>query len=944
MKKEILLFLFWIFALNWLFISGMERFDGFSKHGSPFKFENISLFFIENKGQVSEEVFYYAKGGSYTVWLTKNALLFDMVKGEERMSKGNGVIPSFSRSIIRMKFLKTEENFRIDGKERLNYKVNYYNGNKRRGRVENIPVTRAVEYRNLYKNIDMKIYGLGNQIKYDFVVNHGGNPEDILFEFEGAERIRIDDEGNIIADTNSGSITFKTPFAYQEGGREVAIKFKKISKKKFGFETGNYDRGKTLIIDPPVIIFSTYIGGKNDDFGYSVTMDSSGFLYITGSTFSTDFPIANSYQGANAGSPDIFITKISPDGGSLIYSTYLGGSKDDIGYSIAVDSEGYAYITGQTRSGDFPLINAYQGYNSGSWDSFLTKLSPEGSIIYSTYIGGSRDDLAYSIRVDSSGNAYIAGTTNSLNFPVRKAFQNSIASSWDIFVTKISPDGGSLIYSTYLGGSKDDIGYSIAVDSEGYAYITGRTSSGDFPLKNAYQGSNAGLWDVFLTKLSADGSFLIYSTYLGGSFYDYGYSVAVDLSGSAYVTGRTYSEDFPLKNPFRQKNSGSWDVFVTKFSKEGNSLVYSTYIGGTDDDFGYSIVVDSYNYAYITGITASEDFPVLNPYQEKNGGSWDAFLTKLSPDGSFLIYSTYIGGQKYEYGNSLTIDSSGFVYITGWTASSDFPVQNPLQSSNAGSCDVFLAKIFGQEEIDLSVEKSVDNLFPSLGDFVTFTVTVKNNGPFLAKLIRIEERLPDGLDYSSHITSNGIYNPSTGIWDIKNLAKDEASTLSLTVRVSKLGYIKNTASLISSDPPDLNNSNNNASASITQENPDFSDSTSNYQKADRIVARRGDVINFYIYYKNKGGEATGVVVTETVDKHLEIVEIGGEGELSDNKITWKIGNVAKGSSGNLSFRAIVKDGAPVGIKIINTAVIDCEQTEPFDLNKVIITVLHGIGR
>ena len=365
------------------------------------------------------------------------------------------------------------------------------------------------------------------------------------------------------------------------------------------------------------------------------------------------------------------------------YSTYLGGSAHDEGLAIDVDALGNAYVTGFTRFSDFPTQNPFQSsYGGGTQDAFVTKLSSNGTLTYSTYLGGSNFDEGYDIAADSSGNAYVAGFTDSSDFPTQNPYDDSLGGTRDAFVTKLNVSGNMLVYSTYLGGSSGDACLGIDVDSSGNAYVTGATNSSDFPTLSPYQGIySGGQSDTFVTKLSSSGNTLIYSTYLGGSGFDESYGITVDGSGNAYVTGFTYSSDFPTLSPFQSIHNGGREVFVTKLSSGGNTLIYSTYLGGSGNDVGTSITVDINGEVYVVGATNSPDFPTQNPYQGSySGGTWDAFVTKLSSGGNTLIYSTYLGGSSDDSGYDIALDSAGNVYLTGYTYSSDFPTQNPYQS------------------------------------------------------------------------------------------------------------------------------------------------------------------------------------------------------------------------------------------------------------------------
>ena len=346
--------------------------------------------------------------------------------------------------------------------------------------------------------------------------------------------------------------------------------------------------------------------------------------------------------------------------------------------------------------------------------------------MYSTYLGGSAFDTTEAIAIDGSGNAYVTGFTRSTNFPTQNPYQGTHAGgTYDAFITKLSPSGSALSYSTFLGGSEWDRGYGLAVDGSGNAYVTGYTWSTNFPTQNPYQGTHAGgTYDAFISKFSSSGSALSYSTYLGGSGYDYGYAIAVDLAGNAYVTGYTESSNFPVQNAFQGTlgGGGYCDAFISKFSSSGSALSYSTFLGGSGEDRGYGIAVDASGNAYVTGHTTSINFPTQNPYQGTHAeGTYDAFITKLSSSGSALSYSTYLGGSHWDKGWGIAIDGSGNAYVTGETSSSDFPTQNPYQETIAGSRDAFVAKFFsdGSLTVTTTVVSSISSSSATSGGIVT---------------------------------------------------------------------------------------------------------------------------------------------------------------------------------------------------------------------------------
>jgi hypothetical protein len=390
------------------------------------------------------------------------------------------------------------------------------------------------------------------------------------------------------------------------------------------------------------LVYSTYLGGSGDDYGSGIAVDSAGNAYVSGTTFSTDFPTKNPFQPANAGFANVFLTKINPAGSALVYSTYLGGSGGDEGFSIAVDGAGNAYLTGLTLSDDFPTMNPLQPARGGDSDAFVTKINPAGSaLVYSTYLGGGQDEYGFGVAADTAGNAYVTGQTFSINFPTMNPLQPLYGGGdGNAFVTKINATGSALVYSTFLGGSDRDLGNGIAIDTAGNAYVTGEAHSFDFPTTpgafrtvcNGGSGDCASNGDAFVAKINTTGSPLVYSTFLGGSGGDNGYGIAVDSAGNAYVAGGTDSADFPVTPGAFQtvcdvSGNGCGSAFVTQLNTTGSALVYSTYLG--DSDVSLGIAVDSECHAYVTGFTQSTAFPTKRPFQAANAGGSDAFVTKF---------------------------------------------------------------------------------------------------------------------------------------------------------------------------------------------------------------------------------------------------------------------------------------------------------------------------
>ena len=707
-----------------------------SKNAAAAAFGKLPLSFEANQGQTDKQVKFVSRGSGYALFLTSTEAVLSLKTESGRHAKKDSVLPIArtqkplvqKSAVLRMRLERANSNAKVSGIDELAGKSNYFIGNDAAKWRSNIPTFGRVKYQQVYSGVDLVYYGNQRELEYDFVLAPGADPRQIELSFDGARRLRLDADGDLIVSIAGGEVIEPKPVIYQDiGGRRqrVAGGYALRNGRTVGFKLAGYDVRRSLTIDPSVV-YSTYLGGNATDVGYGIALDSSANAYVTGYTQSSNFPTtAGAFQTTLGGSDDAFISKLNSSGSMLVYSTYLGGNKVNVGYGIAVDSSGNAYVTGQTASSDFPTTaGAFQttfGRNGESpvATAFVSKLNSSGSaLIYSTYLGGSYQDGGHGIALDSSGNAYVTGYTYSSNFPTTSsnfpatvgAFQAAIGAD-DVgtgFVSKLDSRGSMLVYSTYLGGSTSDSGNGIAVDSSGNAYVIGATSSSDFPTTaGAFQttllaseyGSNA-----FISKLNSVGSTLVYSTYLGGSTSDYGYGIAVDSSGNAYVTGATYSSDFPTTAGAFQTTSGSanGNAFVSKLNSSGSALVYSSYLGGNASnngngfgDYGSGIALDSSGNAYVTGQTTSSDFPTtMGAFQTTKPGILNAFVSKLNSRGSMLVYSTYLGGSTEDYGHGIAVDSSGNAYVAGSTTSSNFPTTaGAFQTTLAGTENAFVSKI-----------------------------------------------------------------------------------------------------------------------------------------------------------------------------------------------------------------------------------------------------------
>jgi len=809
----------------------------------------LPVSFQLNRGQSDPEVKFLTQASGYNLLLTPSATVMVLKPSAESYVEKNLQPTGFTSeksfrsaagkqtpaAVVQLKLIGVNENSQIIGLEELPGKVNYFVGNAPDKWRTDIPTYAKVKYLDVYPGIDMIYSGNERQLEWDFIVHPGANPDLISLDFAGNEQLLLDDHGNLLLTAGSEQIRISKPVVYQEAAHQRNTVFCSYicNDHQVGFQLGDYDPSKPLIIDP-IIEYSTYLGGSDEDKGYGITSDAAGNVYVTGYTtsstaFPPGFPVLDPYQADNASVaiPDAFITKITATG-ALVYSTYLGGTGADTGWSIAIDAAGNAYVTGSTSSTDFPTANPIQGINNSNgagFDVFVTKLNAAGNaLIYSTYLGGTQDDGGYGIAVDQAGNAYVTGYTQSSSlfppgFPTQNPIQpdnNSVFPLNDAFVTKINADG-SLGYSTYLGGSNNDIGNAITVDSAGNAYVTGSTMSAPpngFPITlGSFQPVFGGNIDAFVTKLNADGS-LGYSSYLGGGNLDEGRSITVNSAGNAYVTGNTSSIDFPTINPLQPNNNGgSSDAFVTRISADGSSLVYSTYLGGADQDIGYGITVDSNGYIYVTGSTFSSGansppgFPTKNPLQADNNGLNDAFITKITPDGSGFIYSTYLGGKSFDEGNSIAADSDGNTYVTGFTFSSwtpsppgpppgppGFPVENPIQANTNGPWDVFVLRLAPVATLTITKTGSPNPL--PLGQNLTYQITITNNGPDPVTNLTLIDTLPPDVDFISASTGCGqIAGIVTCI--LGTLAPDSSVTVTIVVKPNNAGTITNTATATS---------------------------------------------------------------------------------------------------------------------------------------------------
>ena len=671
-------------------------------------------YFTKNQGQLdNDDVYFTYSTSDMSFRFCKSSVLIKLSKTlDDNTTKS---------TTIKITFENSNKVIPI-GKEELNHKSNYFIGNDSSKWKSNIPNYEKIIFKNLYNGIDLVYYFNEKGIKYDWIVKPYANPNDIVECFEDIDSLKIDSNGELIIHTGLGELREGKPYSYQGiNGNifKVDVSYRISKNKKVSFMIGNYDFKNMLIIDP--LIYSTYIGYKEENEGYGIAVDSEKNAYITGYTTSSDFPTSHNcfddtYNGIYR-LGDVFLFKLNNEGSNLLYSTYIGGTGRDYGYSIALDSENNAYITGHTTSSDFPTtLDCYDDSYNGDGDVFVTKMNPNGTLLkYSTYVGGTEDDdYGWDIALDSENNTYITGYTKSSNFPMTLGcLDESFNGGWDVFVFKLNPNGSSLIYSTYVGGNYTDDGKSITLDSENNAYITGSTSSSNFPTTpSCYDNSfNGGDTDIFVFKLNSNGTSLLYSTYFGGSDKEYGYGIVVDSLNNSYISGYTFSEDIPTTfGVYDETFNGKIDVLIFKLNEEGSDLLFSSYIGGTKSEHCKNIEIDLKNNLYVTGYTWSSDFPTTSGSfdDSKNGDdNCNLFVFKMNFNGSKLLYSSYVGGDRVDYGYDITLDSENHVYITGYTFSTNFPTSpGCFNNTKDANSDVYV--------FALEIEKKPISLIKSI--------------------------------------------------------------------------------------------------------------------------------------------------------------------------------------------------------------------------------------
>ncbi len=687
----------------------------------------IPLAFTENRGQVCQEVLFYAKTPGCNVGVTKRGLIFSDGSQLRLLGVNNSTIivpvgPPVS-------------------------KAHFFVGNDPKRWRTGVDSYAAVLYRDIYDGIDLKIYGNERHIEYDWIVTPNADPRKIRFTYRNVREALLDTEGNLRIDTVTNRAQHKRPVAYQIiNGRKVTVSssFRALKGGVFGFEVGAYDPAVDLVIDPLMFRFATYLGGtdSSDSFG-CIIVDEKGFIYICGETFSSDFPVASAIQPKLSLKRDGFIAKIDPENSQLLFSTFLGGSGHDTCSDLALGPGGSLYVTGTSNSLDFPLKDPFQANRKGPTDVIVVKLSASGDrLLYSTYLGGSEGDSGEAIEIDAGGAIFLTGRAEK-EFPLVNPIMTYSGSS-DMFVARMAPGGQKLMYSTYIGGGSQELGLDMCLDEDGAVFVGGYTMSPDFPIVNGWQTLLGGMGDVVCVKLSPDGRTILFSSFLGGSDDDKISSVKKGADGYYYMEGWTFSQNFPVKNAFQKESGGDFDVFLACGDIGESKLVFSTYFGGSALDRGGDVELGSDGRIYLTGNTHSTDFHLQNPMQSVIKGEGDFFISVFNHDASVLEFSTYLGGRLSELGGGgmAELDKDGNLYLFGRTWSSNMVIANPIQGNNHGGGDLYLAKM------RLADEPSVEIVAPESHTTVSGMVGIELEPKDEANVRKIDLYIDDKLVFT----------------------------------------------------------------------------------------------------------------------------------------------------------------------------------------------------
>jgi hypothetical protein len=649
----------------------------------------LPLSFEVNQGQADARVKFQSRGSGYSLFLTDTEAVLSLSRPEPDKDKGEA---ARRRAVLRMRPVGANPQPQIKGVKELPGKTNYYIGNDPEKWRTAIKTYERVEYESVYDGVDMAYYGNQRQLEYDFIVAPGARPSIIELDFDGADGLEINDKGDLVIAVGDAEVVQSAPVIYQLIGAEkrtVTGRYALRAKGRVGFEIDAYDSSKTLVIDP-TINYATYIGGDGFDWAWGMAIDTQGTIYVTGEAGSgVMFPTAGNGDTTHNMMADVFVSKIIPNTNlpraqQLSYSTYIGSSNNERGVDVALDStQTLAFVVGYTSSTNFPIVgnNVFDNSYNGGQDAFVAKLTSTGALTWSTFLGGTGSDTGASIAVDSQGIAFVTGYTAATGAAAtnyqqtNNAFDTSHNGGLDVFVTKMNANGGRT-WSTFIGGGGDDYVTDISLEGGTVPYITGwaHDAGTDYPTTmGAFDTTHNGSSDVFVTKLNAMGNSLTYSTFFGTPEREESNAMFLSTGGVVTFTGFTMSNNFPTTgNTYDSTSNGGTygDVFVTQLNTSNNNLAFSTYLGGNGSETSQDIAVDSAGVIYVAGGTESTNFPTVSAIQSAHGGGFDMFLAKLNPalqGNSILVFSTYLGGTGHDVSTGMVLDSMAQIYLCGFS-------------------------------------------------------------------------------------------------------------------------------------------------------------------------------------------------------------------------------------------------------------------------------------
>jgi hypothetical protein len=784
----------------------------------PLKTSALPVVFTENQGQWGSKTLFKGEIGGATFYFCRDEVAYLFIHSTEENAPAvndKPRLPTYKQDgiLVKAAFLGSNPDVQVLGEHRLGYNNNYFYGSDQSRWHTDVLNYSAIVYKELYPGIDLRYLGNGQALKYDFIVKPGADISSIKIKYDGVNNLSVAANGDLQATTTFGPIGEKAPFVYQQVNgikRPISGRYRMIGENTFGFAIdGSYDLSQPLIIDPQ-LVYSTFWGGSLGENTTSLALDSAGNTYLLTTTSSVNIPLVSPYDSTLNGTGDINIVKLSTSTNTIFYSTYIGGNAGDISQDIAVDTAGNAFVMGLTTSLDFPTLNGFDNAYDGSNDYFVVKLSPAGNeLIYGTYLGGSSEEgntrtWNHSIGgmcIDQSGCVYLAGSTQSIDYPVINSYDDSFHGGDDICITKLSPDGSSLVFSTYLGGTHYEEATDITVDILGRVYFSGCTGSNDYPSVNSYITPYPYYYELYniVSVLSANGQELLLSSYFSmGSDFDMGSGIAVDSEYNIYIYGTTEGNSIPTFNSYQGQNNGESDLFLIKFGPFGSSLLYGTYLGGGNWDFASRMAIDNSGRAYLTGYTQSADFPVINSSGNVFQSSYDPFVAVISTTDRCLLYSTIISAQGTNLSRDIALDNSGIIHIAGVVNSTNFSTtSNAIFPNPIGGADGFLLEVLPDSfTVNLaSLEGTVRH--PTAGPQNGFIVSLKNMG------------LTDTTDGTGHYLLTGLcpknYNiviSKSGYADttLNNILLQPGQTTNLDVVMRPLGAISGVVKDINSLP------------------------------------------------------------------------------------------------------------------------------------------------